>query len=107
MFITDEQVEKSLDFLRDNAEAYGRASGQVKFLDHKRKVVRGEQFLEAKGTVGEREAYAESSLAYQRVIEEYRRAETERVTLLTKLKAAEFKIEVWRSLNARNRRGHV
>lgn len=106
-FISDKMVEKALDFLRDNAEDYGRLCGLTKFLDHKRKVVRGQQFLKVSGTVAEREARAESSPEYQEVLNQYRDAETERVTLFTQIRAAELKIEVWRSLNARANRGHV
>lgn len=106
-FISDSEVEKALNFLRDFADDIGRLSGLAKFLDHKRKVIRGQKFLEGRGTVAERAAQAEASDEYQNLLDQHRDAEMDRVTLLTKMKAAELKIEVWRSLNARRGRGHV
>ena len=41
------------------------------------------------------------------VDERIREAETDRATILTMMKAAEYKIEVWRSMNARAGRGHL
>lgn len=107
MNITDDQVEAALTYLRDNAVPYGKAVGQCKYLDHKRKIVRAEIFNRVEGTVASREAEAESHPDYINVVEEYRRAETERATILTLMKAAELKIEVWRSMNARAKRGHL
>jgi len=64
-------------------------------------------FAEAEGTMAERDAYAERSSDYQSVIEEYREAVYEAERIGTLLKGAELTIEVWRTQNANNRRGHV
>ena len=107
-FITDEMVEKSLNFLRDNAQELGRARGAMIAADHKRKVIRAEELLKAEGkTVTEREALAETSPAYQNAIELLENATADYHILQTRVKAAESKIEVWRSLNARSNRGHL
>jgi len=105
--LSDDRVEKAVEYLRDNADDYGTACGLVKFLDHKRKVVRGQQFIAAEGTVGLREAVAESSAEYLQVITDLQNAETDKHILATMFKAAELTVSVWQTQNANNRRGNV
>ena len=105
--IPEKQVEKALDFYRDHADRYGELVGLCKMLEQKRKIVRGEEFLGAIGTVAEREAKAESSDAYREITNEIGNAWAEKTTLETQLKAAELKIEVWRSQYSKQGKGHV
>ena len=107
-FVTDDQVEKALNFIRDAAPEYGRLRGLAKGLDHERKIIRGQAFLESdQKTAAAKEADAESSQAYQNIVKEIIIVETDLAILTTQIKAAELKIETWRSLNARAGRGHV
>ena len=107
-FITDDMVEKSLNYLRDNAEELGHLKGRVEYYQHERKVVRGQAFLDSEEkTAAAREAEAESCAAYRHSIQELADAVTVFTTLQTKMKAAEIKLETWRSLNARSGRGHI
>ena len=107
-FISDQMVEKALDFIRDHAEEYGRLRGLAKGLDHERKIVRGQMFLEScEKTAAAKEADAESSQEYQNIVKEIVQVETDLAIVSTQIKAAELKIEVWRSLNARQGRGHI
>ncbi len=105
--VTDEEVERAVNYYRDAAEKIADARARVKFLDHKRKVIRSTLFLEASGGVAEREAIAETRQEYKDVLDEYRSAVYDAEFLGTRLKAAELKIETWRTQQASNRRGHV
>lgn len=105
--ISEERAEKAVEFIRDHAKKYGYLVGLCKYLEHLRRVKRGEAFIEADGTVAEREARAESSEIYKSVIEDYRNAWADKTTLETELSAAEHTIEVWRSQNKWADRGHV
>lgn len=107
-FISDEQVESALNYLRDNSAEYGRLRGLVKSLDHHRKIARGQAFLDSKEkTASAKTADAESSDEYVAIVSAINDAETELATLQTLMKAAELKIEVWRSLNSRRNKGHL
>lgn len=107
VFIPDKDIEKALNFYRDSAPEYGRLVGACKGLDHKRKIVQSEIFMEATGTVAERTAISMVALPYKDAVKDLQDAETDKAILQTLLKAAELKIEVWRSLNSRAGRGHV
>ena len=105
--IHENRVEKAVEFIRDNAERLGELVGHVKGLEQQRKVVHGQAFLEAEGTVAEREAKAFSSAEFKITAEEIENAWAEKTTLETQLRAAELTIEVWRSQNKWGDRGHV
>lgn len=105
--ISETRAEKAVEFIRDNADRLGELIGRCKALEQKRKVVHGQAFLYAQGTVAEREAQAASSEAFKAVVEEIENAWAEKETIATKLKAAELTIDVWRSQYAASKRGHV
>jgi len=105
--LSDERAERAVEYLRDKADEYGAACGLAKFLDHKRRVVRGQIFLTSEGTVAQREAIAESSAEYLEVITQLQNAETDKQILATKFKAAELTIEVWRTQAANVRKGNI
>ena len=105
--INEADVEKAVDFLRDNAKALGDMIGRCKALEQKRKVVHGQSFLEAQGTVAEREAKAYSSDSFKAIVEEIENAWADKSILEIKFNAAETKIDVWRSQNSAKNRGHV
>lgn len=105
--IADEQIERSLDYVRDNAALIGQLRGQKAYLEHRIKIERSERYLDAEGTVNEREAIAWTDPSVHRLCNEYRDCLTEMHTVETLFKAAELKIEVWRSQNANARAGHI
>ena len=105
--IKDCQVDDALKFMRDNAEELSAAMGQSKYLDHKRKIVRSQIFLEYDGTVAEREAKAETSDEYRKVVDEILEAETLKSLLQTQFKRAEMTIELYRTESANQRRGNI
>ena len=105
--ITDEQVEKALDYIRDNAKLIGQLRGQKSYLEHLIKVTKSQKFLACDGTVAERDAIANAAPEVLAHIEELRDCVTELETILALFKGAELKIEVWRTQNANLRRGNI
>ena len=105
--ISEERVERAVEFIRDHSEELGRLIGACKGLEQRRKAVHGQAFLEAQGTVAEREARAYSSDIFKACAEEIQNAWADKETLAIKLKAAEITIDVWRSQNSVANRGHV
>ena len=106
MAIDDSRVEKAVQFIRDNADLIGQLRGHKSLLDHKIKIERSQRFLDADGTVGEREAWAWTDTAVFALVNELRDCITEMDTVATRFKAAELLIEVWRTQQANTRRGH-
>lgn len=105
--IPESRVEKAVEFIRDHADRLGELIGRCKALEHERKVVRGNEFLKAKGTVAEREAVAESSEAFIQIVNDIENAWADKATLETKIKAAELTIDVWRSQYSKAGKGHL
>ncbi len=96
-----ERAEKAAEFIRDHAEQYGHLIGLCKSLEHQRKVVFGQAFLEAVGkNVAEREAKAHISSEFKHIVEDIENAWAEKETIATQIKAAELTIELYRSGNA-------
>ncbi|MEM6817224.1 MAG: hypothetical protein AAF578_00400 [Pseudomonadota bacterium] len=105
--ITDERVEKALEFIRDNAGAIGLAVAKCKHLEQKRKTVKGVEFHKAEGTMAEREQAAYASDAFKEVSQEIEHAWYDAETLRTRLRAAELTIEIWRTQSSNQRSGVV
>ena len=105
--ISESRVEKAVEFYRDHAERYGQLVGLCKALEQKRKVVHGQAFLGAQGTVAEREARAYSSVEYRSIVEDIENSWADKTELESKLKAAEMTIDVWRSQNSSKNKAHL
>lgn len=99
--------EKALQYLAHTDEKYANARARVKYLDHKRKTIKATAYLEAAGTINERESYAYTSAEMVAFLEEYKNAVYDEQILLSKRKSAELAIEIWRSKNANRRQGNI
>ena len=105
--ISDDRVEGAVEYIRDNGGLVGQLRGQKAMLEHRIKIERSQRFLEAEGTVAEREAIAWTDPAVYELCNEYRDCVTELETIATRFKSAELLIEVWRTQNANQRRGNI
>jgi hypothetical protein len=105
--ISEQRVERAVEFIRDNADRLGELLGHCKGLEQQRKVVYGQAFIGASGTVAEREARAHISPEFKTICEEIENAWAEKTTLETQLRAAELTIDVWRSQYSKQGKGHV
>lgn len=103
-FITDEEIDKALDFLRDNADAAAKARAERVYVEEYRKTVKAQLMKEhdAKAAViQERNAYADDR--YVAHLDAIREAvfRDERMRFL--LAAAQAKIEAWRTQSSNYR----
>ena len=101
--ITNDQVEAALLYLHTSAGTYGEVCGLTELCAHQIKMYKSMAFLEAEGTVGVREATANVDQRVTDAVEAHRDAVTEKMTIMTRRKAMELKIEVWRTQSASNR----
>ena len=102
---SEDDVDKSLNYLATTDEAYAKSTARVKALEYEVKTVKALAFLDAQGTVGERTAISEASSAFRAWVQGYENAFADMKIMETKRKRAELNIDVWRSLNASRRQG--
>ena len=99
--ITEESVQKALDFLRDNAERAGELRGQRYQLEEGRKAIKAtlmKRHVRQPVNDQEREAYADPEyMEYLKGVAEAIAADEEARWLM---KSAEARIEAWRTYNA-------
>lgn len=102
--VADEEVEKALDWLRDNAEAIGAAKERLVKAGHMVKHVKALQMKRwNEQTVSAQEREAVASKEYLDALTEEARAAGEYEVMKSLREAAALKIEVWRSENANYR----
>lgn len=106
--ITDESIEQALNFLRDSAKPMADWKSRMKFLEQKRKTKKATAFLESEGAnIAERESRAYTEADYLQCLEDYKEAVYEYEVLENQRRAAELRVEVWRTLAANQRRGNI
>lgn len=101
--ISTEQVEAANDYIRDNASKYAAAKSDRVHLQEFRKSKKAMLMNTKTGPQHERESYAYAHKEYLEVLDGIKVALEIEETLRWKMKAAELKIEMWRSQNATNR----
>lgn len=105
--ISEQKVQEALDIIDNNAALVGQLRGRKSYLEHRIKVERSQAFLDASGTVGERDSTAWVNESVQQAVQDLRDCITELDTLTTKMKWADLAIDVWRTVQANNRRGNI
>ena len=103
--ISDERVETAINRLSETDEKAALAKAKVKSLEVYGKTAKSFAFLDAKGTVAEREAVALTSTIYREWQKDYEEAIVESETLANKRASWSGEREVWRSLQANRRQG--
>ncbi len=100
-------IEATLCFIRDKAKEYGEALGNREYLKEFRKSKKSLLIIQAEqeGIKGQqaREAYAYAHEDYLFLLDGLQAAIQHEAQLRMQIKAAELRIEVWRSQNARAR----
>lgn len=103
-FVTDDEIDKALSFLRDSAAAIGQARRRSIYTEKMTKHIKAlvmKMHLSLPVSGQEREAYASDE--YLNAIAEEADAAAEFEKLRSLREAAALKIEVWRSINANYR----
>lgn len=103
MIVKDSHVEAALNFLNAQPHPLATARYNVTVTETAAKAAYARAFLEATGTVKERECTAELDEAYQAARAAEARALMEFEDQRTKQKRADAIIDVWRSENANAR----
>lgn len=105
--VTEDSADKAWHFIRDNAKRHGQLKAAVLFCEYKVKRARSQAFLEAEGTVAEREATAWVSPDVIAATEEHRDMVAEETMLRDQMEAANMAFEKWRTEQANQRAGIV
>jgi len=102
--INEIDIEKALDFIRDNSRDLAKAKADRIYLEQYRKSQKAILFQQApKGTVQDRECFAYSHEEYLQNIEGLKVAVEEEEKLKWLMVAAQLKVEVYRTQQANNR----
>lgn len=103
-FITDEEIDKALDYLRDNARDAAQAKANRVYVEEYRKVIKAQLMKEngqLSGILQEREAYADPRyIAHLDAIKEAVEIDEGHRFLRA---AADAKIEAWRTQSSNSR----
>ncbi len=104
--LTQDQAEKASEWMRDNADKFGKAKAERTYL---------ENFLKSKlallmhdlpgDSVAAREALARAHPEYLEVLKGLREAVETEEALRWKMTAAQVRVDIWRTQEANSRRG--
>lgn len=104
--ITDDEVERALDFMRDNATKAAQARANRAYVEEFRKTMKAQIMREnAASALGAQEAIAYADPRYVGHLEAIKEAVFEDERLRFMLSAAEAKIQAWQTQSANNRKG--
>jgi len=104
--ITDAEVEKALDFMRDNATKAAQARADRAYVEEFRKVLKGQIMREnSAAPLGAQEAMAYADPRYQQHLKAIKEAVFEDERLRFMLAAAQAKLDAWQTQSANNRKG--
>ena len=104
--ISDEEVEKAVDYLRDNAAKIGKARAEANYMDDYCKVVKSQIMREvATEPLGAQERIAYSDPRYKQHLEAKKEADERYEYLRWMMEAAQAKLNAWQTQSANNRKG--
>jgi hypothetical protein len=103
-FITEQEIEKALDYLRDNAAAAAQARANRIYMEEFRKVVKAQIMEECNETAtNAQERFAYADPRYTKHLDAMRTAIFEDEKHRFMLAAAQAKIDAWRTQQATER----
>ena len=103
--ISYERMEKALHYLVDTDDSTASAFAFVKKLEDNKKYVLGKEYLQAAGTVADRNAIAATSNVYQDYLEKIENAWADHKLLENKRATEKIVIVVYRTICANQRNG--
>jgi len=104
MISDDKAAEEAHNGLSDTDETYGLRSAYVKMAPLVTKIIKGRNFLDASGTVAERDAIAYTSTEFTTYVDKLREATVDLEILEAKRESWQREVEIWRTLSANKRR---
>ena len=102
--VTEKEVEASAAYIRDKAPDHAKAKAERIYLSEFRKTKKAMLVTTQTGTVQEKESYAYAHPEYIELLDGLRVAIENEETIIWRIKAAQAKIEIWRTQQANNRR---
>ena len=102
--INEERLEKAMVYLAHTDEPAANSKALCKKLEKMDRIIRGEAFLRATGTVAEREAKAVTSEQYREHVAYAENCWADDALLDNKRHTEEVIVEVWRTMSANHRR---
>jgi hypothetical protein len=101
--ITEKEVEKSAEYIREYAPQLAKAKADRIYLEQYRKSLKALKMIEAEGTDKTRESIAYADVEYVANIEALGHAVEKEETIKWKFVAHQAKIDIWRTQQANNR----
>ena len=92
----DEQAQKAIDFIRDNAPKYANAKAERVYIENYLKSKKAILMADEGGTLGAKEAYALSHPDYIALLGGLRQAVEEEEKLKYLIEGAKLRFEHWR-----------
>ncbi len=106
-FISDEEIDKALDFLRDNARDAAQARADRVYVEEYRKTLKAKLMIEAQqagvSSIGSQEACAYAHPEYKSHLEAIREAVEADERFRWLQVTAQARIEAWRTMSSNNR----
>lgn len=102
-FVSDQDVEKALDYLRDNAKTIGQLTERAILTERITKHIKAIEMKRIEGPVAAQEREALASAAYLQAIWDEAKAAGALAEAKALREAAAAKIEAWRSQSANYR----
>ena len=102
--ISEERLEKAMVYLAHTDEEAAKAKALCKKLEKIERIIRGEAFLRASGTVAEREAKAVTSEQYKEHVSYAENCWVDSELLDNKRHTEEVIVDIWRTMSANLRR---
>lgn len=106
MMISEKEVEKAAQFIRDNADSLAKAKAERIYLEQYRKSKKAMLIQKATGTIQVRDSFAYAHPEYIELLEGLKAAIEVEERLKWIMIAAQAKIEIWRTQQA-NARGVI
>jgi len=102
--ISEERLEKAIMYLAHTDEDAAKAKALCKKLEKIERIIRGEAFLRAAGTVAEREAKAVTSEQYKEHVAYAENCWVDSELLDNKRHTEEVIVDIWRTMSANLRK---
>ena len=96
--------DKALNYIIEQAPKYAKAKANRKHLEEYRKTLKARLYQECtQGTIADKESYAYAHADYEKLLLGIKAAVEIEEELLWRMRAAEHKVECWRTEQANNR----
>ena len=101
--MTDEDAQKAIDFIRDNAPKYAEAKGNRTYIENYLKSKKAMLMAEEAGTLGAKEMYAYAHSQYVELLLGLQAAVQEEERIKWQMEAAKLRFEHYKTISFNNR----